>query len=41
MNDDEHGDLREGRGCIDPVFKLKQKGEKAREKKNLRCMWVL
>ena len=30
--DDEHGGFREGRGCVDPIFTLKQIGEEAREK---------
>ena len=31
--DNEQGSFREGRGCVDQIFKLKQIGEKAREKK--------
>ena len=31
--DDEQGGFREGRGCVDQIFTLKQIGEKAREKK--------
>ena len=31
--DDEQGGFRAGRGCVDQIFKLKQIGEKAREKK--------
>ena len=34
------GGFREGRGCVDQIFTLKQIGEKTREK-NLECMWVL
>ena len=30
---DEQGGFREGRGCVDQIFTLKQLGEKAREKK--------
>ena len=33
MNDEEQGGFRAGRGCVDQIFTLKQKGEKAREKK--------
>ena len=29
--DDEQGGFREGRGCVDQMFTLKQIGEKARE----------
>ena len=36
--DDEQGVLRAGRGCVDQIFTLKQKGEKPREKK--RRMYV-
>ena len=32
--DDEQGDFRVGRGCVDHIFTLKQIGEKAREKKH-------
>ena len=31
--DDEKGGFRAGRGCVDPIFTLKQIGKKAREKK--------
>ena len=31
--DDEQGELRTGRGCVNQIFTLKQIGEKAREKK--------
>ena len=31
--DDEQGGFRGGRGCVDHILTLKQKGEKAREKK--------
>ena len=31
--DDERECFRAGRGCIDQIFTLKQKGEKAQEKK--------
>ena len=31
--DDEQRGFREGRGCVDQIFTLKQIGEKAREKK--------
>ena len=31
--DGEQGGFREGRGCVDQIFTLKQIGEKAREKK--------
>ena len=31
--DDEQGDFRAGKGCVDKIFTLKQIGEKAREKK--------
>ena len=31
--DDEQGDLRAGRGCVDQIFTLKQIGKKSREKK--------
>ena len=37
--DNEQGELRAGRGCIDQTFRLKQIGEKAREK-NAEGMWV-
>ena len=33
FTDDEQGDFRAGRVCIDQIFTLKQIGEKAREKK--------
>ena len=33
LTEDEQGDFRDGRGCVDQVFTLKQTGEKAREKK--------
>ena len=36
--DNEQGGFREGRGCVDQIFILKQIGEKAREKK--RRMYV-
>ena len=29
LTDDEQGGFREGRGCVDQIFKLKQIGEKA------------
>ena len=32
--DDDQGVFREGRGCVDQIFTLKQIGEKAREKKS-------
>ena len=32
------GGFREGRGCVDHIFTLKQIGEKARDKK-VECMW--
>ena len=28
--DDEQGGFREGKGCVDQIFTLKHKGEKAR-----------
>ena len=31
--EDEHGGFREGRGCVDQIFTLKQIREKEREKK--------
>ena len=31
--DDEQGEFRAGRECIDQIFTLKQIGERAREKK--------
>ena len=31
--DDEQGNFRAGKGCVDQIFTLKQIGEKAREKK--------
>ena len=31
--DDEQVGFREGRGCVDQIFPIKQVGEKAREKK--------
>ena len=34
---DEQGGFREGRGCIDQIFTLKQIGEKVREKKCSVC----
>ena len=30
---DEQRGFREGKGCVDPIFTLKQIGEKPREKK--------
>ena len=36
---DEQGDFRLGRGCVDQIFTLKQIGEKSREKKQ--CMRIL
>ena len=30
--DDEQGDFRLGKGCVDLIFTLKQIGEKSREK---------
>ena len=33
MIDDEQGEFRAGRGCVDQIFTLKQIGEKARGKK--------
>ena len=31
LTDDEQGGFREGMWCVDPIFTLKQIGEKARE----------
>ena len=31
--DDEQGAFREGKGCVDQIFTLKQIGDKPREKK--------
>ena len=31
--DDEQGGFRAGRGCVDQIFTLNQRGEKVREKK--------
>ena len=36
---DEQRVFREGKGCVDQIFTLKQINEKAQEKKQ--CMWVL
>ena len=33
LTDDEQGSFREGKGRVDQIFTLKQKEEKAREKK--------
>ena len=41
LTDDKQGDFRRGRGCVDQIFTLKQIGGKAREKKNVECMWIL
>ena len=35
--DDEQGGFREGRGCVDQIFILKQIGEKAQKKKCSVC----
>ena len=35
--DDEQGSFRAWRGCVDPIFTLKQVGEKAQEKKCTVC----
>ena len=35
LTDDEQGSFRVGMGCVDQIFTLKQKGEKAREKKRV------
>ena len=39
--DDEQSDFRAGRRCVEQIFTLKQISEKAREKKNAECMWLL
>ena len=36
--DDEQGDFRAWKGCVDQIIKVKLIGEKPREKKQ--CMWV-
>ena len=37
LTDDEQGSFREGKGCVDQIFTLKQIGEKARKKKRSVC----
>ena len=36
--DDEQGGFKDGTGCVDQIFTLKEIGEKAREKKHVQCM---
>ena len=38
--DDEQGDFREWKGCVDQMFTIKHMGEKPQRNK-LECMWVL